>query len=95
MTSLATLRPRAKPTRIRGSTHAALRERLLEYSEERLEPASRAPLRAHLRHCRACRAFAHTYRRTVALLRGLPRVAAPAAALARLPHGPAAGAIRA
>lgn len=54
------------------------KEQLSEYLDGQLAPASAQALEAHLSGCPACRAEFEALRQTVALVNGLPRLAAPA-----------------
>jgi anti-sigma factor RsiW len=51
---------------------------LLDYIEERLPPAARAELDAHLSRCPNCVAYVRTYRSTVSLLHSLKEEDLPA-----------------
>ncbi len=52
-------------------------ERLAEYLDAELTPATLAALEAHLRVCEACRAYLATYRRTKELAAKVSRVEMP------------------
>ncbi len=54
-----------------------VREMGSDYIEEELQGGVLAALRRHLEACENCSAFINTLRRTIAMMRDLPRVKAP------------------
>ena len=58
--------------------HESAQALLSEYLEETLDPARRAELEAHLQACDTCRADLELLRRTLNLVKAMPRPEAPA-----------------